>query len=324
MMSARSASHRSRGSRPLLFLSLAVIALLVCCVMIVGLGRNFERNTAYAESVPVKRSTAMPEPAAADIVASDVINRDEYKVQAVLSAKRRAVLASGMDARIIKFNFKNGDVFKEGDVLIEYDCAVDQARLREAQSRQRLTQVQLEAYEKLHDLKSISDVEYVVAKENNEQNIAMVDQIRGRIRYCKVIAPFNGRVTNKMASQYEFVQTGRVLMDISSREALQAEFLVPSKWLRWLNIGTPLHIYIGESDHSYAAKIVAVHGEVDPVSQSVQVVAEMEQYHEELLPGMSGQATFDLSVTKVHPNQGFIGFVLNGNEMDNHGPSQIK
>lgn len=313
------------SSRPFLMLTTAVAILVVCCVTIVGFGRSFERNMAFAESVPIHREVQpTPKEEVAEVVSSDVMDRDEYRVQAVLSAKRRAVLASAMDARITKMNVTNGQIFKKGDVLVEYDCTVDRARLKEMESRRRLTQVQLEAYEKLKEMKSISDVEYVVAKENDAQNEALIDQIKGHLRYCQVIAPFDGRVTNKLASQYEFVQTGRVLMDISSREPLQAEFLVPSKWLRWLNVDTPLRIYINESDKQYVAKIVSVHGEVDPVSQSVQVKAEMEIYHEELLPGMSGYATFDPSATKVEPNRGFLGFVLKEDEAGKHEPTEVK
>lgn len=316
---------KQSSSRPFLLLTTAVAVLLVCCVTIVGFGRSFERNMAFAESVPIKREApAAAKEEVAAVVSSDVMNRDEFRVQAVLSAKRRAVLASAMDARITKLNFDNGQKFKKGDVLVEYDCSVDYARLKEMESRKRLTQVQLEAYEKLKEMKSVSDVELVVAKENNEQNIALIEQIKGRLRYCKVIAPFDGRVSNKMASQYEFVQTGRVLMDVASREPLQAEFLVPSKWLRWLNVGSPLRIYINESDKQYVAKIVAVHGEVDPVSQSVQVKAEMEAYHEELLPGMSGYATFDPSATQVEPSRGFLGFVLNEDGAAKNERTEVK
>ena len=57
-----------------------------------------------------------------------------------------------------------------------------------------------------------------------------------------------------------------------------------------------------------------VFGEVDPVSQSVQVVAEMEKYHEELLPGMSGRATFTESTTREGRDKGFLGFKLSENK----------
>jgi RND family efflux transporter MFP subunit len=239
-----------------------------------------------------------------------------YTVQAVLGAQSQIVLASGIDAKIIKLDLDSGDRFKKGDVLVKYDCSVDYARLNEALSRQRVTEQQLRSYQKLQDLDSASEIEVIMARENNEQNKALIAQIRGRLSACQHVAPWPGRVTRKLASEYEYVQTGRVLMEISSVEPLQAEFLVPSYWLRWLNVGTPLTIYIGETGRSYNADIVSIHGEVDPVSQSVQVVAEMEKYHEELLPGMSGRATFTQNTAQSNMGEGFLGLRLasDGNE----------
>ncbi len=247
-----------------------------------------------------------------------------YAVQAVLSPKRKAVISSVMDGRITRMKLSNGDTFRRGEILVEYDCDLDVARMREAESRQRATQGQLEAYEKLRTQESVSEVELLMARENNEQNKAMVDQVRARLKLCRIYAPFDGRVANKMASQYEFAQAGRVLMDITSREPLKAEFLVPSKWLRWLNVGTPLQIHIGETERGYAAKITAVYGEVDPVSQSVQVAAELEKYHEELLPGMSGQALFDGGIVVQGAKSGFLGLMLKSNWTDGDGGQKAK
>jgi RND family efflux transporter MFP subunit len=245
-------------------------------------------------------------------------DEDQFAVQAVLSPKRQAVISSGIDARITKFNVENGSRFKKGDILVEYDCAIDYGRMKEAQSRRRVTQKQYEAYEKLLNLKSASDMELLMARESDEQNLALIDQIQGRLKTCRHTAPFDGRVMKKMASQYEYAQQGRVLMDISSLEPLRAEFLVPSKWLRWMNVGTPLHINIGETGRTYSATIVAIHGEVDPVSQSIQVVAEMEAYHEELLPGMSGRAVFSPQVVKDNIKGGFLGLMLNPAGIEDH------
>lgn len=238
---------------------------------------------------------------------------EEFTVQAVLGAKRQIVLASGLDSKITKFSIESGDRFKKGDVLIQYDCAVDQARLSEAMSRQRVTEQQLIAYQKLSSLDSVADIELMVARENNEQNKALISQIQGRLKSCKHIAPWDGRVMRKMASQYEYVQRGRVLMEIASHDPLRAEFLIPSTWLRWLNLDTPVSIYIRETDRTYTAKIINVFGEVDPVSQSVQVVAEIEKYHEELLPGMSGRATFTQNTIEKGNSKGFLGLKLSEN-----------
>ncbi|MEZ0260534.1 MAG: efflux RND transporter periplasmic adaptor subunit [Alphaproteobacteria bacterium] len=234
----------------------------------------------------------------------------KYQVQAVLVAKSSAIFAAPLDGRLSKFPFKSGDSFKKGDILAEFDCGMDRAKLREIGARAVITDKQLIAYKQLRELGTVSEMELVTAQENHAQNLAIASQMRERLKSCKVVAPFDGRVSHRMVNPHEFVQTGRVMMDVSSREPLQAEFLVPSIWLRWLNVGTPLSVYIEESGKRYDANIVRVSGEVDPVSQSVQVAAEVSKYHEELLPGMSGRATFDFGNAEPEAKMGYLGLIL--------------
>lgn len=266
---------------------------------------------AKAEKVVVDRVAEDPPPVQKQEVAPPQTNN--LRVQAILSARNKAVIASAIDARIQDFNVVDGQKFKKGDVLVKYDCSMDYARLKEAKSRLSLTKSQLDAFEKLHDLKSVSEIEYLTAKENNIQNEAIVEQIQSRIKHCRITAPFDGRVKNKNASAHEFVQTGRVLMEIVSDENLRPEFLVPSEWLRWLNIGTPLKVIINETQKVYDARVVTIYGEVDPVSQSVQIAAQMDDYHEELLPGMSGFSYFDPKLVSKNIDRGFLGIVINQN-----------
>ena len=241
---------------------------------------------------------------------SSTTQSGDHQVQAVLVARNIAVISSTLDARITKMPLRDGDMFEKGDVIAEFDCGGEVARLREVQARQRLSKTQLDAYNQLKALDVVSKIEVVTALENNAQALAQIEQLRNRISLCKITAPFAGRVVKKTASQYEFVQTGRVLMEIASREPLQAQFLIPSIWLRWLNVGTPVEVYIAETDRRYPAKISRIHGEVDPVSQSLQVDAELDSYSEVLLPGMSGRATFAPEAVFKKPGFGFLGLMV--------------
>lgn len=234
----------------------------------------------------------------------------EHQVQAVLVAQNIAVVSSTLDARITKMPFRDGDIFNKGDVIAEFDCGAEAARLREVQSKQRVSKSQMDAYNELKALDVVSKIEVLTAVENNAQAVAQIEQLRNRISLCKITAPFAGRVVKKTASQYEFVQTGRVLMEIVSREPLQAQFLIPSIWLRWLNVGTPVDVYVAETDRHYSAKVARIHGEVDPVSQSLQVDAELDSYSEVLLPGMSGRASFAPEAVFKKPGFGFLGLMV--------------
>ena len=235
-----------------------------------------------------------------------------YQVQAVLTAQRSAVISGAMDGVLRKLPFNNGDLFKKGDVLVSYNCRFEQAKFKEILAQLKIASRQAEAYERLKELDAVAEIEYVSILQDFEKAKAVLEQTKSRLSLCTIKAPFDGRVTDKTANKYEAVKSGRVLMEISSNDPLQVELLVPSVWLRWLNIGTGLRISIHETGRTYDAQIKRIHGKVDPVTQTAYVVAEISQYEEELLPGMSGQAIFDETFKKGAP--GFLGIKISDDE----------
>lgn len=259
---------------------------------------------------PVSKSSPQPQPQqqSFDDEIEALQDEDERSVQVILTDAKSAVISGTMDGVMVKLPFENGDKFKKGAVLAEYECRMERAKIEEINARIRLSDRQLAAYDRLKELDAVADIEYLSVAASNAQEKALLTQAQARASLCVIKAPFDGRVKDKMASNYESVRSGRVLMEITSSEPLQVEALVPSVWLRWLNNGSDLSVYINESDKVYKAKIVRVHGQVDPVTQTAHVVAQIDGYKEELLPGMSGRATFERHL-KNQPS-GFLGLSL--------------
>jgi len=258
----------------------------------------------------VQREVVVPEPRI-EPAASDrrvVVQNDDYSAQAVLSSGDAVVISAPIDGIIKASKFESGDKFKKGDVLIEYDCSAEKAKVREVKAKLSVSKRQLEAYERLKKNDVVSEIEYVSVLGSYKQDKEVYNQANTRLSMCKVRAPFDGRVQNKMISNHEVVKSGRLLMEVSSSDPLNVELLVPSIWLRWVNIGTPLELYIRESDRLYDANVMRIHGEVDPVSQTVRLVAKINGYKEELLPGMSGRATFDKKSRAI--GKGFMGLSM--------------
>ncbi len=260
----------------------------------------------------------------------EFFDKEQLEVQAVLTSQKSAVIASTLNGKIREIPFKSGEIFYKGDVLVLYDCGFEEAKLRELSARARLSAAQLEASQQLMDMDSLSTIEYVNALEGHRQNEALLEQFSEKLKLCDIVAPFDGRVTNRIASPHEYIQEGRVIMEISSSEHLQAEFLVPSLWLRWLNVGTPLTVYIEESDKNYFAEVNRVDGRVDPVSQSIKITAEIQSYDEQLLPGMSGRAIFKSAAKEQRRRpRGFLGMSLSQifidtPPQDNTGPESAE
>ena len=108
---------------------------------------------------------------------------------------------------------------------------------------------------------------------------------------CVIAAPFSGRVAEQKAREQQYVQPGQPLLEIIDDSVLELEFIVPSRWLAWLKPGHVFRVAIDETGKSFPAKVQRIGARVDPVSQSVKLVAAIDGKFPELMAGMSGRVT---------------------------------
>jgi len=268
--------------------------LLIAAFATISFFNGVGNNIAFAEPKGISIEGVTPE-------SNDLGEPEEYQVQAVLNAQRTAVISGGMDGVLKRIPFENGDTFKKGEVLVEYNCRFENARHREVHAELTAVKRQAEAYERLREQNSVAEVEYISVLQEYKKLKAVLDQTIARLELCRVKAPFDGRVTDKVSNNHEAVRSGRVLLEISSIEPLQAEL-----------IGADLKIVVHETGKSYGAKIKRIHGKVDPVTQTAYVIAEINRYEEALLPGMSGRAIFD--TTPKRESLGFLGVKITADE----------
>ncbi|MFK7840002.1 MAG: efflux RND transporter periplasmic adaptor subunit [Bdellovibrionales bacterium] len=234
------------------------------------------------------------------------IENKSIEVEAVLIPHDTTVISSSQDSKIISINFDNGETFKKGDVLVEYDCKDVRAEVEIAKTQQQLTAEKSATSYKLFKLDIISNIEKLELESENKQAEARIGLYTSRMESCFIRAEYDGRVVKRLANAGEFTRTDRVLMEVASLDYLKAEFLLPSRWLRWVNVGAPINIALNETDTSYNATIQYIYGEVDPVSQSIQMTAQLDNYQDRLLPGMSGKATIDIGAIR---DAGIYGYL---------------
>ncbi|VFR53832.1 Membrane-fusion protein [plant metagenome] len=216
--------------------------------------------------------------------------------RAQLVAARRAVISSGLAARIDRLPLREGDRFKKGDVLVAYDCALNRARLERAVQAEAAARKKLAVAEQLDTLKSISrsDVEQARAAVSVARAESGAERVL--VERCTITAPYAGRVGESYARAAESVAEGQKLLSIYDDSAFELETIVPSRWLAWLKPGYPLRISVDETGRDYEAEVSHIAGAVDPISQSVKIIGRLagkDGAAADLLPGMSGNVRID-------------------------------
>ena len=277
--------------------------------------RPANANAVLPEDESIERKSLM------DTFGSSFKEQESYpeespflRTEAVLTPDRSVVISSSHAGQIQEIPFSNGERFKKGDVLVKYDCRELEAEKRIKGIEEQLAAVEKEGSERLYKLDLISEFERESAEVQQEKIQLQIKALEARLDNCTIRADFDGIVTDKLANAGEFTRTDRVLMEVVSLENLHAQILVPSVWLRWINVGAPVSIEVEETTKSYDAEIIRIHGEIDPVTKSVQIVAELKPHEDNLLSGMSGIATLDLQRIR---QAGVKGYLVSNKEQEN-------
>lgn len=209
-------------------------------------------------------------------------------LRAQLVASQSSQLAAGMSGRITRLSVRPGDEVRKGESLVRFDCAAQRARHKIAGARLKASQVELKAQQNMLEYSSASPLEVELAKANvdvmrKEQQAVAVD-----LQHCQLNAPFSGVISKRFSNPYQFVNSGEPLLELINPEQLEVQLVVPSNWLRWLKTGIELTMNIDEIGQTLAGTVTRLGGQIDPVSQTVEVFGQLSQHDPRQRPGMSG------------------------------------
>lgn len=211
----------------------------------------------------------------------------------VIMANAEVTFRSDLAAQISHLPIRAGSAFKNGDLLISFDCGKQNADLRgtyELEKKQRLI---FENREKLKSRNAASAFEVLEARADYLVAKARTDALKEVVRFCEIKAPFDGKVLELHAAKFEMPAANTPLITVVDDSVLELDLIVPSKWLRWLTIGTLFEFKVEETGKNYAASIVRLGAKIDAVSQTIKITGTFKERPERVLPGMSGVALFN-------------------------------
>jgi RND family efflux transporter MFP subunit len=209
-------------------------------------------------------------------------------IRAQLTAVTYNSIASELNAKISELPFKEGQAFREGQVLVVFDCATQQAQFQKTKAVLSIADRNYQTNKKLLALGSVGRIEYENSYSEYLKTKAENDELASVLARCNILAPYSGLIVEQKVRAQQYVQAGQPILDILDNSSLELEFVAPSKWSPWLTQGYKFEIKLDETGKSYPAKITRVNGKIDPVSQTIKVAAVIDGEFKEISPGMSG------------------------------------
>jgi membrane fusion protein (multidrug efflux system) len=213
-------------------------------------------------------------------------------IRAQLQPQQYTTLAAEIGLKVSELPFAESDRFVKGDNLVTFDCAMQQALLNKAQAELDGALAIAKSNQRLAKLNSVGELELIQSEANAQRASAELGAQQAVAAKCSIEAPFNGRIAEQFVRQQQYVQPGEPLLEIIDDSVLELVFLVPSRLLQQISLGDALSVEIDETQKTYPAKFIRIGARVDPVSQSVKVVAAIDGEFTDLMAGMSGRIVF--------------------------------
>ena len=223
---------------------------------------------------------------------SGIQSSDLNAVRGVVKPSEEAVISSELQARVKRMPFRDGQWFKKGNLLVEFDCSKYWAELAAAKAELEAREKTAMNNRKLAQLNGIGKLEVDISEAEVKQAKAGVSSATVTVSHCRIIAPFSGRVVKTLVHPHESVNPYDEVMSVLNDKKFEIELILPSTSLKWVNKKSPFKFFIDETQELYLAEVVEIGARVDPVSQTIRVFGKFKEQPKEVLAGMSGSARF--------------------------------
>ncbi len=224
------------------------------------------------------------------------------EVRTVLFPLRQSILSSRVEGTIEKHNFREGESFRQGDVLVELDDTMIKLRLLRARSAEREAAAALDYSRKnlavANELKTkgiqgqqeLDRAQFEVAAAEArmlgaEAALKMAEQ---ELADSRLAAPFAGRVVRRMAQEHEFVRAGQQMLQIIDDHQLLAALHLDSTLRHQVKLGEKRQIKVDETGTVHTGQIVEISGDVDSGSRTFEIKISIDNADGALSAGMSG------------------------------------
>ncbi|MFC6670451.1 efflux RND transporter periplasmic adaptor subunit [Marinobacterium aestuariivivens] len=228
-----------------------------------------------------------------------LVIRVEYHAPARVVAEDHSLLSAQIGAQVLSIPVRVGDAVRQGQLLVRLDCRDYELALQQAESslqsllaRIRLARQQLNRAETLAKQRNVSEelldqrrseLDRFVADETSAR--LQIDSARLAVKRCLVKAPFDGVVSERLATEGSLASAGTPLLRLLRDTGLEVEAELPLD--RTETLVQAGSVLFENGGHRYPLKLRTILPLVDSRTRTRRV--RLEFTDEPALAGASGR-----------------------------------
>ena len=247
------------------------------------------------EKTPASKEDA---PVSVRIVTAENLERPATEeVVGTVRAKLHAVIEAKVSARIEALPVVPGQTMKAGDLIAQLDPREIQARLDQAFAVLEQANRDLARARELFEKKITTQSELDSAQARAAVAQGSAHEMETLLGYTKVIAPFDGVVTRKLADIGDLAAPGKPIIEMEDPRTLRFECDVPEALIGQIKLGDNLPVQVSTGTTRVEGRIAEIAPVADPASRTFLVKLDLPTA-EGLRSGQFGRAWIPTGKTK--------------------------
>lgn len=207
-------------------------------------------------------------------------------IKAVLFPFREAIIASRVESRTGEYKFRQGESFPAGAVLTELESDNYKIKQQQAQDQFEFAKASYEDKKELRKGNFTSDFELKKSEyefRTAKSNLAIAQL---NLSYCKIKAPFSGKIVEVLTREYETVRPGQQLLRIIDDNSLLAVMNIPLSKVR--PVGSEMMIKLQDGT-KISGRIYEISPRADHHTGTVRIRVLIDNKQGKLRAGMIGE-----------------------------------
>ncbi len=280
-------------------IGIVIVAVLVAIAVVVAI-RVMDRDADENEGRAADRRPVVE---ATQVSARTI--RQTVRGVGTIRSPQNVTLAPEINAMLREIHFREGEVVEAGQLMFELDdrklqrrMTATEASLRAARARQEDARRTFERLEQLREQRVASSEELDRARSELDALIAEVEQLAAQVELSKeevadtrIVAPFDGVVSQRLIDVGNFVQVGDPLARMYQIDPLEIEFRLPERYAGRIEHGLDVHVHVAAfEDEVFIGEVHFVSPVVEEQTRDYLIKAMIENSDGRLRPGFFGDA----------------------------------